>query len=106
MCIEPIMAPPAAPRPAREDLPQYDAPLVQRTMRRRKEWASRSEWEEYAGSRPLFASFDQRVQEELVKHMIREKSGDGTVTLKCDPKVEAEHYASDISGIVGFAAQA
>ena len=29
------------------------------------------------------ASFDQRVQEELVKHMIREKSGDGILMLAC-----------------------
>ncbi len=89
LCVDPVIFPPTgvdAERAAR------GSRLVEGTLRRRREWPSREEALTHLRSRDLFAEFTGRALELYVDEGMR-PTGDGGVSLKCAPEVEAAVFS-------------
>ncbi|MCZ7536793.1 MAG: alpha/beta hydrolase [Acidimicrobiia bacterium] len=94
---EPVVLPVDDPLP-----PMPDNPLATSARRRRNEWHSIDEAYAAYSSKPPLDAMSAESLRAYVDYALRDR-GDGVLSLKCDPEVEAQVYA--MSGSHGAFAQ-
>ncbi|MDY6942300.1 MAG: alpha/beta hydrolase [Pseudomonadota bacterium] len=72
------------------------SPMTLSTLRRRTQWASKTEAEAYFSSKPTFKNWHPDALCSLVDHLL-EAHPDGRRTLKCPPEMEAPIYSDPLT---------